>query len=526
MRRPKMTKGTAGSAGRAAAGERLPDAPASDHPLRANLTVELLSAEQAQPQHGLPQRQVFLIGQPRGPRRVLIADAAVEARHQHQGVVQVLLHPRPVGHNAGEAALLKGIQGVAQQPDRVKIAADQHGHEHVQLEIALRGRHSHRRVVGHDLYGHHGHGLALGGIDLAGHDGGAGLVFGDPNLPDAAAGPAGQPAHVVGHLHHIRRQRLQRPVGKHQIVLRRQGVELVGIRAEGQAGELRHLRRHRGIEAGGRVDARAHRRAAQRQLIQAAAGALELPANRLKHSAPAGDLLREADGRGILQMGAPDLDAVPVGLLQTEAGCDHVVQSRKQPPAQLLHRGNVHGRGKRVVGTLGHIHGIVGVKQLLPRQRVAPVGDHLVDVHVGLGAAAGLPDGQGKFLVQLSRGDLVAHPRDQLRAALIQLAHPAVGPRRRFFQNGEGPDDLRRHPILPNGKILKAALRLRSPEPLPGNGHLSQRVMLHPYVHPVVLSFFTVCVRAAGAGRIVFFIIRQTKQKVKQKAFYKWQKRG
>ena len=56
-------------------------------------------------------------------------------------------------------------------------------------KVALGGGHAHGHVVAHDLHGHHGHRLALGGVDLAGHDGGAGLVFGDVISPRPSRGP-------------------------------------------------------------------------------------------------------------------------------------------------------------------------------------------------------------------------------------------------------------------------------------------------------------------------------------------------
>ena len=81
-------------------------------------------------------------------------------------------------------------------------------------------------------------GLALGGVDLAGHDGGAGLVFRDADFAQAVARAGGQPAHVVGDLHQVRRQRLERAVGKDELVLAGEGVELVGGGDKVLAGEL------------------------------------------------------------------------------------------------------------------------------------------------------------------------------------------------------------------------------------------------------------------------------------------------
>ena len=89
----------------------------------------------------------------------------------------------PVGGDAGGAVAVKGGHGVGEEPGRLEEIVDAHRHEDVELEVALTGRHAHRHVVGHDLDGHHGHRLTLGGVDLAGHDGGAGLVFRDANFP-------------------------------------------------------------------------------------------------------------------------------------------------------------------------------------------------------------------------------------------------------------------------------------------------------------------------------------------------------
>ena len=56
-------------------------------------------------------------------------------------------------------------------------------------------------VVTKYLHGHHSHSLTLGGVDLTGHDGGAGLVFGDDQLADTVTGARSVPAHVIGDLH-------------------------------------------------------------------------------------------------------------------------------------------------------------------------------------------------------------------------------------------------------------------------------------------------------------------------------------
>src|SRR5260370_41607299 len=74
--------------------------------------------------------------------------------------------------------------------------------------------------------------------------------------------------------------------------------------------------------------------------------------------------------------------------------------------------GDVHGGGKRVVGGLRHVHIIIWMNRFLAAHFAASnfdgaVGDDFVDVHVGLRAAAGMPDAQREVLVELSGDDFV-----------------------------------------------------------------------------------------------------------------------
>ena len=113
-------------------------------------------------------------------------------------------------------------------------------------------------------------------------------------------------------------------------------------------------------------------------------------------------------------------------------------------------RGQVHGGGKDVVGGLAQIDVIVGVnRRLAPqdpaRQFDGPVGDHFVDVHVGLGAAAGHPDVQGKMVVQLARDDFLRGPNDQSGLICGQLPQLPVGQGRGLLDQGQGPDHLQGH---------------------------------------------------------------------------------
>ncbi len=96
-------------------------------------------------------------------------------------------------------------------------------------------------------------------------------------------------------------------------------------------------------------------------------------------------------------MGAADLhDVFEFGLLLLERVAD-TRDRRNQPMGHLLGGRNMHRSRKGIVGRLRHIDMVVGMNRVLAPHLAAghfdcAVRDDLVGVHVGLGAAAGLPD--------------------------------------------------------------------------------------------------------------------------------------
>ena len=71
--------------------------------------------------------------------------------------------------------------------------------------------------------------------------------------------------------------------------------------------------------------------------------------------------------------------------------------------------------------------------RLPPSISLAAVGDHLVDVHVGLRAGSGLPHQQWKMIVEFSVHHLLRRPRYGLGALLVEGAQPMVDLGRRMF---------------------------------------------------------------------------------------------
>ena len=111
---------------------------------------------------------------------------------------------------------------------------DHHRLEDIQLEIALRAGEGDGGVVAVDLHGDHGHGFALRGIDFAGHDRGARLVFRDVQFAQAAARAGGEPANVVGDFHERGGQGGDGAVREDEFVVRGERGEFIGVRAERQ----------------------------------------------------------------------------------------------------------------------------------------------------------------------------------------------------------------------------------------------------------------------------------------------------
>ena len=107
--------------------------------------------------------------------------------------------------------------------------------------------------------------------------------------------------------------------------------------------------------------------------------------------------LPKRERRRVLRVRPPDFDDV-VKLLGL--GVDGVVELLQPGQQDLVdvdgHR-DVHGRGVCVVGALALVDVVVGVDgrlgaQLAAHQLDGAVGDHLVRVHVALGAGARLPN--------------------------------------------------------------------------------------------------------------------------------------
>ena len=131
------------------------------------------------------------------------------------------------------------------------------------------------------------------------------------------------------------------------------------------------------------------------------------------------------------------------------------------------HRGgDVHRGRERVVRRLAHIDVIVGVNRLFGSEFAAQhfagaIGDHLVEIHVGLGAGAGLPDHQRKMLVEFP--SITSRAAGRWRGRRLR-----AGPVREVsadaqLYDAERADHVHRHPVTADAGVMSGTFGLRAP---------------------------------------------------------------
>ena len=424
----------------------------------------------------------------------LVADVRRERRDEHERALHVLRHLFPVCADAGNAPLVKGRDGRREKARGLQKVINAHRQKHIQLKVPLRCSKAHGGIVAEHLHCGHRDLLALRGVDLARHDGRAGLVFWDEDLAQPAARPGSEPADVVGDLHHVARKRLERAVGEHELRAGRERVEFIFRRHEFVAAQCADALGGEAVEACRGVQPRADGGAAESERAQRLHGGAQQLNIRFDARAPAGDLLRKAKRHSVLQMRPPDLQHIRVFRFQPPERLRKALTDREKVFLQGNNGGDVHGGRERIVGGLRHVHVVVRVQQFLSGNGVAAVCHDLIDVHVRLRAAAGLEYDEREIAVQFSGEDLVARARDG--GALLfghALRHKRlVGLRRRLFQHGKGAEDLLRHRFMARsgGEVPAAAFGLRAPVFVGGNGDLAHGIVFDThFLFRHVMSF-------------------------------------
>ena len=147
---------------------------------------------------------------------------------------------------------------------------------------------------------------------------------------------------------------------------------------------------------------------------------------------------------------------------------------RQQFFSHCQHRRHMHGGGKNIVGRLTSVHVIVGVDPpaitpFTAQQFTGPVGQHLIDVHIGLRPRAGLPDHQRKLTGVLARNHLIRGSNDSPSFGGILQTQCVIHTCRAALDLRQCADDLTRLLLAGNSEVLQRALGLRSPQPVSGH---------------------------------------------------------
>src|SRR5580704_3163245 len=120
------------------------------------------------------------------------------------------------------------------------------------------------------------------------------------------------------------------------------------------------------------------------------------------------------------------------------------------------------------------------------------VRNHLIHVHVELGAAASHPDMQRKHVLMSACENLVAGLNNESVPLVIKLATSMIGIRSGFLQSRIRCDHFARDQILSYAEMFERPLRLCPPQPGARHIDFTEAVGLFAYAH---------CSRVAGCTR-------------------------
>ena len=202
-----------------------------------------------------------------------------------------------------------------------------------------------------------------------------------------------------------------------------------------------------------------------------------------------GELLAEADGGRVLEMGAAGLEHAVERLGPAGEGGAEPVQRRQQIREQPQ-RAKPDGRGDHVVGGLGHVDVIVGLdRRVLPaaaaEQLVGAVGEDLVAIHVVRSAGAGLIGVHDKLVPVLAGEHFIGGADDGVGELGLEPPRLLVRERRRLLDEHDGVHERRQRRLVGDGEVAASPLGLDAVERRLGDGQLAERVFLEAGAHGV-----------------------------------------
>ena len=163
-------------------------------------------------------------------------------------------------------------------------------------------------IIPDDMGADLGHRLALGRVDLAGHDRASGFVFGQQQFVQATARTRAQKPDVIGDLEQAGGRGFQRARHGDHCVMGGKCFELVGGCHKRQAGDAGHVGGDVLAPAFGRVEPGANSRTALGQFIDVGKGAFHTFNGFGDLMGIARKFLRQRQRRGVHRVGAADFD--------------------------------------------------------------------------------------------------------------------------------------------------------------------------------------------------------------------------
>ena len=131
--------------------------------------------------------------------------------------------------------------------------------------------------------------------------------------------------------------------------------------------------------------------------------------------------------------------------------------------------------------------------QWCARELTATIGNHLVHVHIELGAAARHPDMQGKHVVMLTAQDFVASLDDQFTSLIIKPLAGVVRNGSALLQGRVGGDHFAGDQICSDAEVFERALCLRSPQLVRGYFNDAKTVSLFSHAGHLIFSCTLMC---------------------------------
>jgi len=388
---------------------------------------------------------------------------------QGEGLFDHLFAALGTGLDTGDATFGEQAYAVGQKADRFEDVMGKQGHHDVEFEVTVAAGKAYGGVVAHDLGADLDEHFAHDGIDLAGHDAGAGLDGGDVDFAQTAARAGGEPADVVGDFVHGDGDGTEVTADFAEGVAGGLCFEMVAGFGEFDAGTTAEPTGDFAAEAGMSVQAGADGGSADGYFaegLDAAGGACAAVAGLGGVTA---ELLAEADGGGVLEMGAADLDDGPelFGLAVEHGG--QGVEGGDEVAVEGFGGGDVNGGGDDVVAGLAEVYVVVGVDGIAAADFTAgeldgPVGDDFVGVHVGGGTRAGLEDVHDEVLIELAVDDFLCGGGDEFGTVLVESAEGVVDFGGGLFDQAYGPDEPARKAVTADGEVFHSPLGLGAPQ--------------------------------------------------------------